>query len=51
MTTADWEDKARAIIKKYWDDPLLTETFAPYYANIIREFDDSEKIILRGMIY
>ena len=50
MTTAEREDQARAIIEEYWDDPILTETLAPYYANIIREFDDSERIILRGMI-
>lgn len=50
MTTAEWEDKAKAIIKDYCGDMAIVAALAPYYANIIREFDDSDQIIMRGMI-
>lgn len=50
MTTAEWEDKARAILEEYCHDYVMIEELTPYYANIIREFDDKDGIILRGMV-
>lgn len=50
MTTAEWEDKARAILEEYCGDIAIVTALTPYYANIIREFDDKDGIILRGMV-
>lgn len=50
MTTAEWEDKARAILEEYCDDMAIVTALAPYYANVIREFDDKDGIIMRGMV-
>lgn len=51
MTTAEWEQKASKIIEDYCNDLSIIDALTPYYANIIREFDDKDGIILRGMVH
>lgn len=50
MTTAEREDQARAIIAEYCEVPELIKALAPYYANILQVTDDSDQIIMRGMV-